>query len=171
MIRPSILIASSTATLLLAACGNNSDSAREQQMEDMAAQYGIDADVELGADGEVASVEINGPGGGRVGNNLALSGDFPDDVFVSPDWNIMSSNAMPTGAQMVQAMSDAAPEALVESIRGSMTAGGWSETAAENPVPTMSQIGFEKGARIASYSIISAGEQRTVQITTMDLPD
>ena len=48
------------ASGLLAACGgSDSNSTREQAMEDSAAAHGIDADVTLNDDGETEKVVIN----------------------------------------------------------------------------------------------------------------
>lgn len=166
----SLLATISLATLGLSACSGGSDSAREEQIEELARQHGVDADVTLGVDGEVEQVAVKGLGGGTVGKNLSMPDDFPDDVVVDSSWNIMGTNSVPTGGHMVQAMSDSEAAAIMDMLRPAMTAKGWTETDAGQPIGPMSKIGFEKEGRMAVYTIITGGPQRTVQLVTMKKP-
>jgi|GEM_PF-1308888 len=166
----SLFATASLTALGLGACSGGSDSAREEQIEELARQHGVDADVTLGVDGDVEQVAVKGLGGATVGKNLAMPDGFPDDIVVDAGWNIMGTNTIPTGGYMVQAMSESGAPAILEMLRSAMTAKGWAETASEQPVGSMTKIGFEKEDRMAVYTIIAAGPQRTIQLMTMKKP-
>ncbi len=157
------------AALILAGCGGGSEEAREKKMEDQAAKYGIDADVELDDDGEVKSVEIKGVNGAKVGTGLDLPDGFPEDVSVSEGWNIAAVSPAPGGFS-INAMTDEDVDAIVAFAREKMTAGGWTETQFRQPVPQMTTINFEKDARLTAYTIMNSGAQNSVQLVTMKKP-
>lgn len=156
---------------LVTACGGG-EEAREKKMEAEAAKHGIDADVELDDKGEVASVTINNGLGATVGSNLDLPDGFPSDVPVNGGWSIISTSATP-GQQdgfMVQAMTENSIAEIAETVQRDMTAAGWSETAADNPTPQMSRLGFEKDGRMTNYVLMDAGEKTSIQVVTMKKP-
>ncbi|WP_375203603.1 hypothetical protein [Hyphococcus sp.] len=159
------------AAALLTACGGG-EEAREKKMEAEAAKHGIDADVELDDKGEVESVRVNNGLGATVGSNLDLPDGFPSDVPVNGGWSIISTSATPgqQGGFMVQAMSESSIAAIAETVQRDMAAAGWSETAADNPTPQMSRLGFEKDGRLTNYILMDGGEKTSVQIVTMKKP-
>jgi len=165
-----LLATASLAALGLSACSGGSDNTREEQIEELARQHGVDADVTLGVDGEVQQVAVKGLGGGTVGKNLSMPDGFPDDVVVDSSWNIMGTNIIPTGGHMVQAISDSEAPTIMDMLRPAMTAKGWTEAESGKPVGPMSKIGFEKDGRMAVYTIITGGPQRTIQLMTMKKP-
>jgi len=81
---------------LLAACDEDATQSRESELEDYAHAHGVDADVEAGESGEVRSVTVN-QGAGKVGSNLALPDDFPDDVPVYENLKLHAVTPIPGG--------------------------------------------------------------------------
>lgn len=158
------------AAIMLASCGgSDSNETRERQMEEAAARHGIDADVTLDSSGETEKIVINA-GGGQVGQGLDLPADFPSDVNLPSDWNIIAAAAPLPNAHSIQALSDKSTEDVVEDIRSSLSAEGWTETASDSPTPQMARINFEKEDRMANFNIIANGETRAVQVVTMPKP-
>ncbi|GJL91313.1 hypothetical protein [Hyphococcus sp.] len=159
------------ASVLLAACGGGNDaSTKEKEMEDYAAQHGVDADVELDDKGEVKSVTVNnGLGGAKVGSNLSLPDGFPGDVPVNADWSIMSTSPVPNGFMLHATTSENAEDALA-SIRKAMTAQGWTEETSDQPNAMMSRIGFSKGDRMTTFNLMKVNPNLTVQLVTMQKP-
>ena len=167
-IKPFMMIGA--AALLIAGCGGaDSNESREKAMEDLAASQGIDADVTVNDDGETEKVVINA-GAGQVGMNLDLPAGFPDDVKLPADWNIIGSSSPMPDMQNLQAMSEATTDEIVADLRSRLGDEGWTETGFEQPTPAMSQLGFEKGERIANFNIIENGETRMIQLATLPKP-
>lgn len=158
------------AAILLASCGgSDSNEAREKQIEDTAAKYGVDVDVTLDEDGETDQIVIN-QGGAQVGQGLDLPSGFPDDISLPTAWNVMAaSSPMPNGYS-IQALSDSSASEIMGELRSRLTAEGWVETAADTPTPQMSRISFEKDDRMANFNILENGETRAVQLLTMPTP-
>lgn len=152
---------------LLTACGDDSSDRAEQTekaIEDAGKDLGFDLDATVNEEGEVEKVEIN-RGDSVVGQNLDLPAGFPEDVFVSSDWNIMSVSPAPGGGFMVQSLAPQDGKTIIEELRGQMTGQGWSVAAeAETPFP---RINFEKDNRVANFNIIPNGESNAVQLMTM----
>ena len=162
------------AFAVLAACGpsDSSNEATERAMENAAARHGVDADVELDSSGDVKSVVINNGVGGKVGANLELPADFPDDIFVPETWNILMTSPVPGQSQgfSMQALSSGSQQEIAAEIRENMTSNAWSETGTNAPVPHMLGIQFEKDARLASFNIVENGDTFMIQMSTMEKP-
>ena len=152
-----------------ASCGGGGDESRERQMENELKKRGIDADVELNNEGGAETVEIT-RGDQRVGNDLALPADFPDDVAVSDDWAVIHTGPAPQGGYMLQATAPKDRDGLLAMLRKEMTGDGWTEAGFAEPAPQMTQIGFEKDGRMANYNLIDNGETFMVQLVTMVKP-
>lgn len=125
--------------LLVVACGGGDESqeAREKQMEDYAARYGVNADVELQGEGadEKAVLKVNQPGmNARVGNDIGVPDDFPDDVAVYSGLTILSASKLPN-AYMLTAQATDEPDAIVDFFRREMKAKGWTEQPASSVPP------------------------------------
>lgn len=160
----------SIAALFLASCGgSDSNEAREKQMEDTAARYGVDVDVTLDEDGETEQIVIN-QGGAQVGQGLDLPSGFPDDIDLPESWNVMAASAPMPNGYSIQALSDSPASEIMDELRSRLTAEGWIETAADTPTPQMSRISFEKDDRMANFNILENGETRAVQLLTMPTP-
>lgn len=158
------------AVFALGACGGpSSDEARERQIEEYAAQYGVDADVEI-ENGEV-STTIN-TGGGQVGSDLDLPAGFPDDVAVFPELTIHAAMATPGQVQgyMIQAQTESAVSDIVDFYAREMANAGWEPVEPEATAPTMERLGFKKGERLTTVVIIDTGAMKTVQLSTMVMP-
>lgn len=169
MLHRSPIIAGLLGAGVLAACGGGDDDAREARIERELQKRGLDGDVEVNDRGEVTKAEIR-RGDQRVGQNLSLPEGFPDDVAIPDGWNVMHTTPAPQGGFMLQALSEDSVEAIAESVRKSLSGDGWTETAADNPAPTMTRMSFEKGDRMTNVNILSAGGQNSVQLLTMDKP-
>lgn len=154
---------------LLAGCGGGTNEAREDNIEDTAARYGLDVEVNLDESGETDQVVIN-QGGGQVGQGLNLPDGFPGDIDFPIAWNVMAaSSPMPNGYS-IQALTESSTGDIVAELRERLAAKGWTETAFQAPTPQMSQIGFEKDERMANFNILENGETRAVQLVTMPKP-
>lgn len=158
------VVAASLVTLLVGCAGEKDE--REQHIEAIAAEHGVNADVSLDAEGEVESISIHSAGGGQVGKNLQLPDDFPDDVLMAPNWDVMSISPAP-GGFMVQAMTDVSMEDALAAAREQLTSEGWEETGFAQPNPMMSQARFSKGDRSTNINVMDTGAQRTLQLMTM----
>lgn len=159
------------SAVLLVACGGGDDGAKtkEKNIEDAAKAHGIDLDATVDAKGDTEQLEIK-QGAGRIGKNLNLPADFPEDVFISPDWNVMGTTPVPSGGYSIQSLSGDEADVIVKLVREKMIAEGWNEISADSPMPQMSRIGFEKDDRMASFNIMENGAMRMVQMVTMTKP-
>ena len=154
----------------LAGCGDRDGSAetREGELESYAAQFGVDADVEVDESGEVRSVAVNSAAGARVGTNLALPPDWPNDVVLHPSENIMAVAPAPSGGYLVQALSNTPADELAGWHRSEMEKSGWAEQGGGGAGAPLS---FRKDDRIASVNFIPNGDGVAVQIMTMTMPN
>ncbi|MEM8935410.1 MAG: hypothetical protein AAGC77_03290 [Pseudomonadota bacterium] len=155
---------------LLVACGGGDDSADalEKQMEQQAARAGIDADVKVDNDGDVESIEIN-RGGSTVGQNIGLPADFPIDIELPSDWNIIAVTPVPgLDGHSLQALSSDDGETIISEVRQSMTENGWTEIPGD--ASPLARAGFEKDGRIANFAVTPNGATNAVQFTTMKKP-
>ncbi len=152
-----------SAVALLTACGGGGDAeTREAKMEQEAKKHGIDVDV--------TTVELKS-GHGTIGNNLDLPDDFPKDVVLAANWNVISVVPAPTGGYMVQAMTDSDVETVIADVRKNLTAEGWTETAFDQPAAIMTRINFEKGERVATLNVTNTGgPQLSLALVTMKKP-
>ncbi len=166
-----LFVATTLITLLTAGCGGGqSEEAREQAMEDAAAEQGIDADVELDDDGNVESLAIDqgmGAMQGQVGINLELPEGFPEDVPLYPGLSIHAANAMPQG-HMVQASTEDDRQEVIDFFKERLTAEGWTE-AESNEAGQMLQMRFTKGQRVTGITIMPGNPGHIVQISSMTL--
>lgn len=170
MTRFSNFIALAGITALIAGCGGDTES-KEAQMEAQAKRHGVDADVELGKNGDVERIVVTTGLGGQYGQNIGLPGGFPDDVAVPDQWNITMSTSVPgTDGYSIQALSDAGTDEMLAEIRATMQARGWSEVAMATLTPQLTKIDFEKDGRMANFNITDAGESTAVQVLTMTKP-
>ena len=154
---------------LLAACGDDSSDRAEQTekaIEEAAKDQGIDLDATLNEDGEIEKIEMES-GGSTVGQNLDLPDGFPEDVFISSGWNIMSTSPTP-GGFMVQSLTSQDSKSIVDEVREKMTGDGWAITA--EAVTPLTQIGFEKDDRMTNFNVIPNGDTNAVQVVTMKKP-
>ncbi|MEX6632978.1 hypothetical protein [Hyphococcus lacteus] len=159
-----------TSAVFLAACGgDDSANTKEKNIEDAAKAHGIDLDATVDAKGDTEKLEIK-QGASRIGKNLDLPPDFPADVFISSDWNIMGTIPVPTGGYSIQSMSSDEADVIVKLVRERMIAEGWDEVSSDSPMPQMSRIGFEKDDRMASFNVMENGATRMVQMVTTTKP-
>ncbi len=157
------------AIALLSACGGESEN-REAAIEKEAKKYGIDADVTVDEKGDVKTVAIK-RGNAVVGQHLSVPAEFPDDIKLPANWNMIASAPVPNlNGFSVQALSEDDAETILTNLRGSMSADGWTETVADQPTPQMSRINFEKDDRMANFNIIANGDTNAVQLMTMSKP-
>ena len=171
MMKNAHVLMAAIGALTLAACGGG-DEAKEQQLEDYAAQHGVDADVELDEKGEVKSVTVNNANGARVGQDLSLPDGFPDDVHVSDNWSVMATSPVPQGGFMLNATTPESAEATLSAIRQAMLAKGWAVEAETQSGAMMTQIGFVKDDRLASFNLMdTGGAALNVQLVTMKKPN
>ena len=169
---PRLLLTAALMCMLVAACGGSqSEQAREDAIEDLAAQYGVDADVELDEDGNVEQLTIDRSVGGmqaQLGQNLDLPADFPADVPIYPGLSIHSVSAVPQG-HMVQGTTEDDRQAVVDFLRERLLADGWTE-AESNEVGPMLQMRFEKGSRITGIMLMPGNPGVVVQLSALTLP-
>lgn len=158
-----------TAVALLAACGGEggSSATREQELEDYAAGFGANVEVDVDRDGETRTVTIQGPGGAQGGANLAVPAGFPEDVALYPNLNIVATAPLPGGGFTLQGHAAGAELAAVAQFYSEQMADeGWTDRSAAGAAPSMASLAFEKSGRTASVNLI-AGQGVTVQIMVM----
>ncbi len=158
----------SLAVVLLTGCSSPEDSneEREKQMEAYAKQYGIDADVKIGADGE-PQVQVNqqvGGGSAQVGTNLQVPDSFPKDITLYPNMKVISTAQLPIG-HMLQAQSSDMPEKIADHFRQEMVKQGWrDESPAAHKGSPVTGMRFIKDDRAAGITVMRAGDMSNVQI-------
>lgn len=153
--------------LTLAACGQpDAGDAREKQLEEYAASYGVDADVKVDEAGNVSSVAVGNALGGQSGTGLTLPPGFPEDVAVHPSANLVAVSPLP-GGFAVQGVSTTSADELAAWHRGEMQRLGWTEANTGNGG---TQLTFDKPGRQTSVTLIPAGAEVSVQIMTMQIP-
>jgi hypothetical protein len=167
-----ILLASMLAAFVLAGCGGNgptTQAEREQQLEDYAASFGVNVDVELDDASGDATVTINTgvPGvTSQTGTNVAVPDGFPGDIAIHPDMRILSANAMPQG-YMIQGQVAATPDEIADFYIERMTADGWTDASSRMQPPTMRSLNFEKGNRMTGVNLLPGNPNTTVQVTAL----
>lgn len=163
----SLFLPAASALLFLCACGGGADSnkAREDAIEQAGKRHGFDVDATVSEDGKTEKIEVR-QGAATMGRNLDRPADFPDDIHVPSNWEIMAFSPVPPAGYSIQAMTDESAGDIVKELSREMAANGWTP-AKEGP---MQRAGFEKGKRLATYTIVSNGERNTVQVMTLTLP-
>jgi len=151
--------------LLLAACGENTTQSREAEVEEYARSQGVDAEVEMGDDGAVRSVVIH-HGDGQVGAHLALPDDFPDDVALYPESNVVSVIPTPAGLSVIAHTQDDM-ETVMRFLAAEMARQGWVEDSPAQAVPAMRMLRFSKGARSAMFNFVAADSGTSVTLVLM----
>lgn len=149
----------------LAGCdgGPQTETQRQQAMEDYAASFGVDVDVSANADGS-ETVAVNTGLGGVGGSNLALPDGFPDDVPVYPAINIFATGALGQG-HMIQGQAPDGLAAVTDFYMTRMAADGWTNESDAQALPGMRMLQFAKDGRAATINLIENDPGTTVQMT------
>jgi len=195
MKRKKLAIASTAASMLvlllwLAGCSDesgqpqpgaaeantNRDSAaveaRERQIERTAARQGVDIDVELDDSAESAdTVTVNHDVAGytgQYGSSIALPEGFPDDIPVPEGLTLFANSKIP-GGFMLQGRSSQDSEALKAFFTEAAVEAGWQagQSGVAGPIH---QLQFDSGNRKLGVTITETGNERIVQISTMEMP-
>lgn len=157
-------------TTLISACGgDNTNEAREAEMEEYARSYGVDVDVEIDDTTGEENVVINqgiGAIAGQFGTNLRVPVGFPDDVVLFPGMTIHASSAIPQG-HTLQGTANGTIEDVAEFYRQGMARKGWQTADPGMQSPAMHSLQFKKDNRLTNISVMPNGEHSTVQIMTM----
>jgi len=175
MKRLQFIAAACCATLLLAGCGQSEPDAdaRARQMEEMAAERGIDLDVSIDAESGEEKIVIDRSAGGMqatVGKNLDLPAGFPDDVPVIPGISIHSANETPVGF-MVQGTTEHSAEQITDYYAKQLSKLGWEPAEPQPAAGPVSRSGFTKGNRDASIMVMESGAaQNTLQLSVITTP-
>ena len=152
------------------ACGGDANQTaenRNEQMEDYAARYGVDVDVE--GEGEDQRIVVNQPGAaGQAGRNLELPEDFPEDVPTYPGWSIHSSASTGPGLT-IGAMVPADVEAVASFYEERLPAEGWTAQDVSE-TPAMRILRFSKDARVLAVMIAESQDQSSLQLTIATIP-
>ncbi|PKP79052.1 MAG: hypothetical protein CVT81_00915 [Alphaproteobacteria bacterium HGW-Alphaproteobacteria-3] len=149
---------------LLAACGEDSTQSRESELEDYARAHGVDADVEVGESGEVRSVTIN-QGAGKVGSNLALPDDFPDDVPVYENLKLHAVTPIPGGGLSLSGIAGGDLGEVARFYAAEMVAHGWTDASPPPAAPSQRTLQFTKGSRNVMITLMPASPGTSVSIT------
>lgn len=166
---PYLMLAAS-APFLLGACGGaDSDTARENAIEKAAKRQGFDVDATISDDG-TEKIEVR-QGAATMGRNLDRPSELPDDIHLPANWEIMAFSPVPPSGYSVQAMTDDSPEDIIDELRREMLAEGWTEPEQGPELPgPMKRQAFEKGKRLATFTIVENGDGQTVQLMALTLP-
>jgi len=166
---PRLLLTLTAAGAMLTACGENAKQSQEEdKLEDYARAHGVDADVEVGEDGEVRSVTIN-QGAGQAGSNLALPEDFPDDVPVYESLKLHAVTPVPGGGMSLSGVADSDPEEVARFYSEKMVEHGWTDASPPQAAPSQRTLRFTKGSRNAMITLMPANPGTSVSLTIMSL--
>ncbi len=150
------------------ACGD-SETSREEQIENYAAEQGIDLDVDIDGDKMVVQQDIGGVTS-QVGMGLDLPDGFPDDVALFPGMQVYGASIVPMGYS-VAAIGNDGVDAVTSYLTDQMTANGWADESTPSPAPTMRNLRFTKDGRAASYTLVPGSDDNTnIQISVVTLP-
>jgi hypothetical protein len=148
-------------------CGSAGDGAdRAERMEDYAASFGVDVDVDVDEETGEASTTIAHAGGVVGGSDVPAPEGFPADVALYPDLNVFSSATVP-GGHMLQGVTADDPDEVASFYTREMTDQGWKDESPSSHSPVMRTLRFTKGTREASVNLLPTGDKTAVQITSM----
>ncbi len=158
--------------LLLTGCGSASDSntEREQQLEQYAKRHGVDVDVEINEASNEEKLVISNINGSQTGNNLDMPEGFPQDVAIYPGMRIILSTPIPNGMSL-QAQSDDDKATVSAYFAQVMQQQGWTLKPQNAQSELMQSLQFEKGDRVASVMLIANNNLTNIQINAMRLPE
>ena len=149
-----------TMVLALSACG--SDTAQESLIEALADVEGLEVDI----DDDAFSYRVEGEDGVVVvGSGASLPSDFPDDILIYEEAEIVGSfeTAKELGVQLSALDS---PEEVMRAYKKSLLADGWLATGSM-AVNGLATTTFEKGPRIVSVTAMSVdGESSVITLAT-----
>ncbi|MFN3232372.1 MAG: hypothetical protein ACE363_09465 [Alphaproteobacteria bacterium] len=159
--------------LMLSACGD-SEQSREAELESIAAEYGVDLDVEINEEtGEEKMIVQQGSFGGvesQAGMNLDLPDGFPDDVATYPGMQVYGSSGLPMGVS-ISALSDDTQDEVAAYFSEQMVGKGWTDESGPAPAPSMRSLRFTKDNRTANLTLLPGGEGGTaIQMTVLTMP-
>lgn len=170
--RPAIALLAAAIAGLAACGGANEDTAsRERQMEQAAADHGLDIDVEIddrGGDEQVVIRGLGHGGGTQVGRNLDVPDDFPEDVPVYPGLNIHAAGKAGPGYSLQGQSADAADE-IARFYEQQMAEQGWQPGGETAAGPGMRMLRFTQEQRTAGVTLIGGDTATTVQLSIVSL--
>lgn len=141
------LLSVALVALLLSACGKSQEQASEALAE-QALEASTGADVDIEDEDGVHRVTARTEQGELVhssGENVPLPDDFPDDVTLPGDYQVMSVMTMGPATSVVLRSPEPASE-IFSQMRSGQSAAGWKETMSMQGADG-SMLGFEKDGR------------------------
>lgn len=168
------LLAAALASLAsLAACGGADDSndARERQMEQAAADRGLDVDVEIDDRNGEEQLVIRGLGQGgdtKIGRNLDVPDDFPDDMPVYPGLTLHAAGKTGPGYSLQGQTADGVDQ-IAQFYQQQMGEQGWQAEGETAAGPAMRMLRFSKDQRSAGITLIEGDNATTVQLSILSL--
>lgn len=148
--------------VLLAACGKSQESAGET-LAGKALEASSGQDIDIREEDGHQTVTIEGAEGRyqhTIGENVPLPADFPTDITLPDDYQVMSVMTMGP-AQSVVLSTRESMSALYGKIQAGQSADGWKQTVSMQGTEG-SMLGFEKGDRGILVNLRSDIEGRTV---------
>jgi len=140
-----------------------SRSSPEKQIESaIKAETGQDADVRISEDGmeiktQEGDIEISS------GDSAKLPGDFPKDVYIGKDDNLVSAAKVP-GGMSVTLRSKESVASVFSSYKSGIAGNGWGVTASMDMGSGKMAV-FGKDERVLSLSVDSAEGETLVNMT------
>jgi hypothetical protein len=150
--------------LFVAGCGKKvGEKAAEKLIEKaIEKETGGKAKVDISGN-SVKVVTDKGEATVDYGGNVAMPKDWPADVPTYKNGTVMSSMKTPEGSQILMQSKDSADK-IVESIKASMTAKGWTEETSVN-IQQQKMVSFKKENRQVVVTASPDGGQTLVGMT------
>jgi hypothetical protein len=153
-------------------CRKASESSAEKAAERAIERAtGNKADVNITGEG----VKITGKEGGKEfsyevagkGGEVALPGNFPEDVPRYPQATVQSSMSQGNAMSMVTFQSGDSPEKVHDFYSAKLKDGGW-EIVNEVSMPQMRMINAKKAKREANVTVVSDKGKCTISVVYSD---
>ena len=148
-VRAGVFAAGAIGLLSLSGCGQSAGEAAAEAALAAGGAGGVEIDDDGGTVSyrtEQGEVTITG------GNDAALPGDFPDDVYLPGAYSVESTLAMDQDLFVALAVAEDVP-AVYAAARAAMAGHGWTETMAALENNENGLLTFEKDDRSAVVSL------------------
>lgn len=159
------LVLASVAALALSACGSAEEAVTERILEEVS---GEGVDVEIGEDGEIASIETD-DGSMEFGTGGDLPAEWPDGVPTFDDGTITGNQVFTSNGETIVSVSYATeldPKAAIDALKSALEGAGFSIVTSSDMTDGagagLSSVIGEKDNVTASYSASGSPDDGTV---------
>jgi hypothetical protein len=157
------------AALALSGCDRAKEKAQEKALEAAIEQAGgKDVEVER-KDDQIKISAPDGSGSMTVGMNVALPEDFPKDVWVPANANIIHAVSSKEMANAIMNASQLPPQIAADAA-AAMTAAGWQQVDKRENAQGMQQLAFVKNGQRLTYSAHVGRDKASSVLTVRMMP-